>query len=440
MAGRKGAGADDEQRERYIIVGAGGRDFHVFNTLFRDNEKAEIPGIDDKKYPPELAGPLYPQGIQIYPEDELPDLIKRFHASKCILAYSDISAESVLDLASRVLVAGADFFMLAPYKTFLQSTKPVVAVTAVRTGAGKSQASAYVNKFLREHHLRTTVVRHPMPYGDLRAQKVERFATYDDLQKYNVTIEEREEYEQHLKMGTVVYAGVDYEAILREAEKEADVIIWDGGNNDTPFFKPDLWMCIADPHRLGHERTYYPGCVNFRAADENVEKLKETAKELNPRAKVVVTDSLVTVDNADTIRGKKVVLVEDGPTLTHGGMPYGAGKYAAEANDAQIVDPREYYQGSLKRTLKKYPHIGKTIPAMGYSAKQVDDLAKTIEAVPADAVVVATPIDLNRLIHMSKPSTTVAYKIADRKGEQSLREVLEDFIRNCKALRQKAQA
>ncbi|CAL5218913.1 g659 [Coccomyxa viridis] len=459
MASKGTGGHDGTGKEKYIIMGAAGRDFHVFNVLFRNNDKAEvvaftatqIHGIDDKKYPPELSGPLYPEGIQIYPEAELQDLIKINGVNKCILAYSDISAEYVLDLASRVLVTGADFLMLAPYDTFLNSTKPVVAVTAVRTGAGKSQVSAYVNTVLHDHKLKTVLVRHPMPYGDLKAERVQRFATYEDLEKQHVTVEEREEYEQHLKKGTIVYAGVDYEAILREAEKEADVIIWDGGNNDTPFFKPDLWMCIADPHRVGHERTYYPGCVNFRAADviiinkantaepENIEKLKKTARELNPGAKVIVTDSTVTVADADAIRGKKVVLVEDGPTLTHGGMPYGAGKYAAEANNAEIVDPREYYQGTLRRTLKKYSHIGKTIPATGYSPKEVEDLAKTINAVPADAVVVATPMDLNRLIHMSKPSTTVAYKIGDREGEESLRQALENFIQSCKALAQKVE-
>ncbi|CAL8466473.1 g6009 [Coccomyxa elongata] len=404
----------------------------------------QIPGIDDRRYPPELAGPLYPEGIPIYPESELEHLVKDYHVDRCDLAYSDLSEHDVMEIMCRVLCAKADFETLCPQRTMLRSTKPVIAVTAVRTGSGKSQVSKYVIGVLKEHGLRTALVRHPMPYGDLAKQAVQRFSSYEDLDKQNVTIEEREEYEQHISGGTIVYAGVDYEAILRQAEKEADVIIWDGGNNDTPFYKPQpgLWICVADPHRAGQESTYYPGNVNFKCADviiinkantapkEAVEKLKEAARARNPRAEVMVTDSVITVDNPKIIKGKRVVTVDDGPTITHGGMAYGAGKFAAEQHSAKIVDPKPYFVGSLKKLLQKYPHDFCTIPAIGYSPQQIKDLAETINKADADAVIIATPMDLNKLIRINKPTTKVKYEVSDEPEGPKLRDIINKFVKS----------
>ncbi|BDA51142.1 hypothetical protein COCOBI_18-0170 [Coccomyxa sp. Obi] len=440
----------EQRREKVLILGAAGRDFHNFKTVYKNDKTTEvvaftanqIPGIDDRRYPPELSGPLYPDGIPICPESELEDLVKKHSVDRCDLSYSDLSEHAVMEIMCRVLCAKADFSTLCPQRTLLRSKKPVVAVTAVRTGSGKSQVSKYVINVLKEHGLKTVLVRHPMPYGNLAKQAVQRFGSYEDLEKNNVTIEEREEYEQHISAGVIVYAGVDYEAILRRADEEADVVIWDGGNNDMPFYKPQpgLWICVADPHRLGHESTYFPGNVNLKCADvivinkantapkEAVEKLQEAARTRNGRATVVVTDSTVTVEDPKLIEGKKVVLVDDGPTLTHGGMAYGAGKYAAEQHDANVVDPKPHFVGSLKDTLQNYPHIGSTIPAMGYSPEQVKDLSETIAKSDADAVIVATPMDLNKLIHIKKPSTKVKYVITDRSEGPKLRDAITKFV------------
>eukprot|EP00884_Botryococcus_braunii_P019698 jgi/Botrbrau1/6411/Bobra.49_1s0028.2 len=415
------------RRERILILGAAGRDFHNFNTVYRDDKKSEIvaftatqiPGIDDKMYPPDLAGELYPEGIPILSEDDLENIVKKYEVDRCILSYSDLPHKTVMGIASRVLAGGADFGLLSPQRSYIKSKKPVIAVTAVRTGCGKSQTSHYIIRALKEVGVTTVLVRHPMPYGNLSEQAVQRFEKYEDLAKAKVTIEEREEYEQHMKQGTVVFAGVDYEKILRKAEEEADVIIWDGGNNDTSFFEPDLWIVVTDPHRAGAEVGYYPGDVNFRAADiitinkvntapeGAIDIIKEHAKERNPHAEIFLTNSTVSVSDPQLIRGKKVVTVDDGPTLTHGEMAYGAGKYAVEKFGAELVDPRPFLKGSLRKTYQKYRHIGKTIPAMGYSPQQIEDLEASIDAVPAEAVVIATPMDLKSLIKLNKPSTTV---------------------------------
>jgi len=386
------------RRRRVIIMGAAGRDFHNFNVYFRNNPNYEvvaftatqIPNIEGRKYPPELAGELYPEGIPIYPESQLEELIRKYDVDEVILAYSDLSYDYVMDRASRALAAGADFRLMGPKSTMLKSSKPVISICAVRTGCGKSQTTRRVVDILRKHGLKVVVVRHPMPYGNLVEQRVQRFASFEDLDKYKCTIEEREEYEPHLRRGVVVYAGVDYEAILREAEKEADVIVWDGGNNDFPFFKPDLHIVVTDPHRAGHEVSYYPGSTNLRMADvvvinkeetahpENIEKVRENIIRVNPKAIIIDAASPIFVENGEIIRGKKVLVIEDGPTVTHGEMPYGAGYVAARKyGAAEIIDPRPYAVRSIKKTFEEYPHLRNVLPAMGYYGDQIKDLEET---------------------------------------------------------------
>ncbi|EFN59399.1 hypothetical protein CHLNCDRAFT_33851 [Chlorella variabilis] len=438
-------------RTRVLILGAAGRDFHNFNVLFRDNDDvecvgftaAQIPNIEGRLYPPELSGKLYPEGLHIWAEEELEQVIRDQRVDKCLLSYSDLPHSKVMLLAGRCLAVGADFELAAPEKTYLRSCRPVVATCAVRTGCGKSQVSRYIIDELQKRGKKCVLVRHPMPYGNLAEQAVQRFESYEDLATHKVTIEEREEYEQHIKAGTVVYAGVDYEAILRQAEKEADVVIWDGGNNDTPFYRPDLFICITDPHRVGHEQRFYPGDVCFRMADAivinkantapagAVEKLKEAAAKINPGAAVYVTDSDIVVDAPELVKGKRVVLIEDGPTLTHGGMAYGAGKFAAEKFGAgELVDPRPYLVGSMLLTYRKNLHLGKLIPAMGYYPEQIADLEASINAVPCDTVIIATPMDLRKIINIEKPATVVSYAVQDR-DPPFLREEVDKMVKRC---------
>ena len=433
------------EKIRVIIMGAAGRDFHNFNTYFRDNPRYEvvaftatqIPNIEGRLYPPELAGELYPEGIPIYPEAELPELIKRFEVGQVVFAYSDVSHEYVMHRASLVNAAGADFRLMGGQNTMLESSKPVVAVCAVRTGSGKSQTTRYVCDLLQAMGKKVVAVRHPMPYGDLVKQRVQRFATYADLDRYECTIEEREEYEPHIDRGIVVYAGVDYEAILREAEKEADVIVWDGGNNDLPFYKPDLWITVADPHRAGHEVRYYPGEANLRAADviiinkvdtadyEAIRTVQANIARVNPGATVIQAASPIFVEDPAGIRGKRVLVVEDGPTLTHGEMSYGAGYIAAQRfGAAEIVDPRPYAVDSIAATYAKYPKTGPVLPAMGYGEEQIRDLEETINRVPCDLVIVGTPIDLRRLVKVRHPMDRVRYELQVI-GQPTLRSVLE---------------
>lgn len=422
------------EKIRVLIMGAAGRDFHNFNTYFRDNERYEvvaftatqIPNIEGRVYPAELAGKLYPQGIPIYPESELVRLIKEYHVDQVVFAYSDVSHEYVMHKAATAVAAGADFRIMGGKATMLKSSKPVVAVTAVRTGSGKSQTTRYVCNLLQQMGKKVVAIRHPMPYGDLVAQAVQRFATYEDLDRHQCTIEEREEYEPHIDRGIVVYAGVDYERILRQAEQEADVIVWDGGNNDIPFFKPDLWIVVADPHRPGHETTYYPGEANLRAADvvvinkvdtadyANVQRVRESIAAANPKAVVIEAASPIFVDNPEEIRGKVVLVVEDGPTLTHGEMAYGAGFVAAQRfGAAEIVDPRPYAVASIAATYQKYPTTGRVLPAMGYGEEQMRDLEATINATPCDLVIVGTPIDLRRVLKVKHPMDRVRYELQE---------------------------
>ena len=439
-------------RERILILGAAGRDFHDFNVAFRNNIEhevvgftaAQIPEIACRIYPPKLCGRLYPEGIPIWPESELEKIIKEYYVDRCILAYSDLSFQAVMELAGKVLAAGADFELLG-VRTMLKSSKPVVAVCAVRTGSGKSQTTRYIADEFKSAGLKPVVVRHPMPYGNLEAEAVQRFASFSDLDSGDLTIEEREEYEAHIKRGTVVYAGVDYEAILRQAEREADVIVWDGGNNDIPFFQPDLWITVADALRPGHELTYYPGNVNFRAAkiivinkvnsapEEAAISIQANAARLNPRAKVIRAASKVLAEDPGLIRGRAVLVIEDGPTLTHGGMPFGAGKQAAEIyGAAKIVDPRPFAVGSIKEGLARYGHIRNALPAMGYYPEQIRDLEESVNNVTCDSVIIATPVDLRRLINIRKPSTSVTYELEDL-GEPRLRDEIRDFISHQKA-------
>ena len=420
--------------ERALILGAAGRDFHNFNTFFRDNPAYEvvaftatqIPNIADRVYPPVLAGPRYPRGIPIFAEADLERLIDEFAVDVVVFSYSDVSHEYVMHLASRALAAGADYLLLGTRHTALRSRVPVVAVCAARTGSGKSQTSRRVAAILGDLGQRVVVVRHPMPYGDLARQAVQRFGTYEDLAAHDVTIEEREEYEPHLAAGRVVYAGVDYEAILRQAEAEADVVIWDGGNNDLPFYAPDLHLVVVDPHRAGHAMLYHPGEANVRMADaiiinkvdtataDAVALTWDTVSRLNPRARIIKAASPITLDDGPAIRGKRVLIIEDGPTLTHGGMKFGAGWVAAEQHGAgEIVDPRPYAVGSIAATFAQYPNTGAVLPAMGYSASQVRELADTIARVPADLVIIGTPIDLRQLIPMEKPAVRVRYDLVE---------------------------
>jgi predicted GTPase len=434
-------------RERILILGAAGRDFHDFNVFFRDRIEyevvaftaAQIPHIVCRIYPPELSGDLYPEGIPIWPEEELDRIIREHFVDRCILAYSDLSHQAVMDLAGKTMAAGANFGFMG-LCTMLESTRPVVAVCAVRTGAGKSQTTRYVVDQMKANGLRAVVVRHPMPYGNLADEAVQRFASCSDLDSADLTIEEREEYEAHIKRGTVVYAGVDYEAVLRQAEREADAIVWDGGNNDLPFFRPDLWITVADALRPGHELTYYPGNINFRAAnvivinkanaaqEESVKAIEANAALQNPRATVIRAASQVVAEDPELIRDRRVLVIEDGPTLTHGGMPSGAGKAAADMYGArQIIDPKPYAVGSIAEVFSKYPHIGNVLPAMGYYSEQIRELQETVNGADCDSVVVATPVDLRRLIEMNKPSTAVRYDLADM-GRPLLREKIDEFI------------
>jgi len=427
-----------------IIMGAAGRDFHNFNVYFRDNKEYEvaaftatqIPGIEERKYPPELAGANYLEGIPIFPEEDLPELIKKHDVDQVIFAYSDVSHEYVMHKASIVLASGADFRLLSPSATMLKAKIPVVSVCAVRTGSGKSQTSRRVCKILKKMGYTVVVVRHPMPYGDLRKQVCQRFASMEDLDKYECTIEEREDYEPHIANGFVVYAGVDYERILREAEKEAEIIVWDGGNNDLPFYASDLHIVVADPHRPGHELTYHPGETNLRMADvvvinkvdtadaKGIEIVRNNIKMVNPDATVVKTASPITVDNPELIRGKKVLVVEDGPTLTHGSMAYGAGIIAARKLGASLVDPRPYALGSIRDVFEKYSHMGVLLPAVGYGKKQIRELEETINATPCDAVVIGTPIDLRKALRLNKPAVRVRYELQEV-GKPNLEEVLK---------------
>ena len=435
-------------RKRVIVMGAAGRDFHDFNVVYRDDPgvevvaftAAQIPGIADRRYPPEIAGPLYPLGIPIVAERELERLIREERVETVAFAYSDVSHETVMHVASRVLAAGADFTLLGPDRTMLRSRRPVLAVGATRTGAGKSQTTRLLAAMLAERGITPVVIRHPMPYGDLAAQRVQRYATLEDLDRFDTTIEEREEYEPHLDAGRVLYAGVDYEAILRQAEIEADVILWDGGNNDFPFYRPDLYIVVADPLRLGDERRYHPGETNVRMADvviinkvdsaepAAVETLRATIHELNPRADVLTARSDLTLVGPP-IEGRRVVVVEDGPTLTHGGMTYGAGVVAARRfGAAELVDPRPAAVGSIREVLERYPALEPLVPAMGYGPAQTSELEATLNAVEADIVLSATPIDLTRLLKLNKPITRVRYDLAQESGTP-LADVIEPIVR-----------
>jgi predicted GTPase len=436
------------QRIKVLIMGAAGRDFHNFNTFYRDNDKYEvvaftatqIPNIDGRKYPAKLAGKLYPDGIGIYPESELSELIKKLSVEEVVFSYSDVPYDYVMNRSAVVNAAGADFKILGPRRTMLKSEKPVVAVCAVRTGCGKSQTTRRVSRLLQEMGKKVVAVRHPMPYGNLVAQKVQRFAALEDLDKHHCTIEEREEYEPHIVTGTVIYAGVDYEAILKEAEKEADVILWDGGNNDTPFFKPDLHIVLVDPHRPGDELFYYPGEANLRMADvviinkidsadlDNILEVRENINRVNPKAMVIDAVSPIFVDDYHKIRGKRVLVVEDGPTLTHGEMKFGAGIVAAEKYGASaLVDPRPFTTGTITETFKKYPDIGMLLPAMGYGKAQMKDLEKTINNSDADLIIIGTPIDLRKIISIKKPALRVYYELQEI-GEPTLRDALNKIM------------
>jgi predicted GTPase len=445
-------------RKNVVIIGAAGRDFHNFNTCFRGNENynvvaftaAQIPDIDGRKYPKELAGRLYPKGIPIFPEQELSEIIKKFKVDDCVFSYSDVTYQKVMSVSAVVNAAGANFILLGPADTMLKSTKPLIAVGAVRTGCGKSQTSRRVIELLMDKGLKVVAVRHPMPYGDLNAQKVQRFAAIKDLEKHKCTVEEMEEYEPHVVRGNVIYAGVDYEAILRKAEKDpagCDVIIWDGGNNDFPFYKPDLMITVTDPHRPGHELRYYPGEVTLRIADvvvinkmdssapEDIQIVRESIEKINPKATVVDAASPIKVDDPSVITGKKVLVVEDGPTLTHGEMKIGAGVVAARKFRAsELVDPRPYTVGRLTETFRLYPEIGTLLPAMGYGKQQLQDLEKTINNTKCDSVVIATPIDLNRIIKIRKPNTRVYYDLQEI-GDPNLSQVIDEFIKKFKLSR-----
>jgi predicted GTPase len=417
---------------RIVIMGAAGRDFHVFNCLYRDNPDfdvvaftaTQIPHIEGRRYPAELAGPLYPDGIPIVPEEDLDTLLDENDVDEVIFAYSDVSISYLAERRDKVTARGVSFSTFDVEGSMLPSKKPVIAITAVRTGCGKSQVSRRIIDILREMGLKTVAIRHPMPYGDLARQAVQRFATYEDLKRHGCTIEEREEYEPHIANGVVVYAGVDYGAILAEAEKEADVIVWDGGNNDTPFYKPDLWICVADPHRPGHELQYFPGTLNFQHADliligkvgyadeANIALIVENARQVNPSAEIVFRESPLDVPDPEAIANKRVLVIEDGPTTTHGGMPFGAGILAATENGAsEFVDPRPWAVGEIAETFEKYPDIGDLLPAMGYGEQQIKDLERTVNAVDCDLVLVATPIDLTRLIQIEKPSMRIGYSL-----------------------------
>ena len=434
--------------KRVLIMGAAGRDFHNFNVVYRDDPGSEvvaftatqIPGIEGRRYPPELAGSRYPDGIPIHAEEDLTSLIRDLEVDEVVFAYSDVSHGHVMHAASNALAAGADFVLLGPGSTTLGSDKPVVSIGAVRTGSGKSQTTRAVVRALKAQGRNPVVVRHPMPYGDIVAQRVQRFASYDDLQEANATVEEREEYEAHLESGTVVYAGVDYEEILKAAQSEADVVVWDGGNNDLPFFKPDVHIVVADPHRPGHETSYHPGEANLRMADvivinkvdtaeeKNVEAVEATARSLNPEAVIIRANSPVTVDDPDAIRGKRTLVIEDGPTLSHGEMTYGAGVVAARKyGAAEIIDPRPFVTGSLKQTYEKYP-VGPVLPAMGYSDAQIDEMERAIDDSGPDLVVIATPVDLAKVADIRKPYVRVRYELEEVEGYPTIADVLSERL------------
>ena len=430
-----------------MIVGAAGRDFHNFNLVYRGREEYEvvaftatqIPNIDGRRYPAELAGHLYPAGIPIHPEPKLEELVREHDVDEVVFSYSDVTHEHVMHIGSRVLAAGASYSLLSPHRTMLTSSKPVVAVCAVRTGSGKSQTTRHIAKLLRDDGKRVAVLRHPMPYGDLTKQAVQRFAEYADLDAADATIEEREEYEPHIAEGNVVFAGIDYAAILDEAEQEADVILWDGGNNDTPFIKPNLHVVVVDPHRAGHELRYHPGETNLRMAHvcvvnkvdtappEGVEAVLDSIRKVNPKAKIVLAASpFLLEENGETVAGKRVLAIEDGPTLTHGEMAYGAAVLAAKANGAaELVDPRPFAVGSIAKTLEEYPHVTELLPAMGYGRKQMDELKETIARSDAEVVVIGTPIDLRRVIDFDKPALRVTYRLQEL-GEPTLADLLAE--------------
>jgi predicted GTPase len=436
-------------KTKIIIIGAAGRDFHNFNTTYRNNPNyevvaftaAQIPDIAGRKYPAELAGELYPSGIPIYEEKDLTKLIKEHKIDECVLSYSDLPYDTVMHIGSKVMAAGAKFSMMGAEPTMIKSTKPVISVTAVRTGCGKSQTTRAVVRALVAAGKKVASIRHPMPYGDLVAQKVQRFATIEDLHKNKCTIEEMEEYEPHIEMGSIIYAGVDYEAIVREAEKEADVIVWDGGNNDMSFYKPDLSIVVVDPLRPGHEIGYYPGEVNLRTADivvvnkvdsaypEDVEEVLNNVRTYNPHAKIILAASALMVDNPEMILGKNVLAIEDGPTLTHGEMQIGAAVVAAQRfGAASLIDPRPWTIGKISETFEKYPYIGTLLPAMGYSDQQMRDLEKTINSVECDSVVIGTPINLARFIKIDKPATRVYYELSEI-GKPDVKDYVNDFLK-----------
>ncbi|MGM8363912.1 cyclic 2,3-diphosphoglycerate synthase [Virgibacillus sp. W0181] len=440
------------KRKNVIIIGAAGRDFHNFNTYYRDNENynvvaftaTQIPDIDGRRYPAELAGELYPEGIPIYSQDQLTELLHELDVDECAFAYSDITYNEVMGVSAIVNAAGADFTLLGPKNTMIKSNKPVISVCAVRTGTGKSQTSRKIIETLMEHDLKVVAVRHPMPYGDLAAQRVQRFATVEDLKKHECTIEEMEEYEPHVERGNIIYAGVDYEAILRAAENDpdgCDVILWDGGNNDFSFYETDLAFTVLDPHRPGHELGYYPGEVSLRTADvaiinkidsadeKSIKIVEENIKKANPGATIMKAESKITVDKPELIEGKRVLVVEDGPTLTHGEMKIGAGTVAAERLGAkEFVDPRPYTVGKLTETFEIYQDIGQVLPAMGYGEQQLKDLEDTINQTDCDTVIIGTPMDLTRIININKPCTRVHYDLEET-GKPNLEEVLSKFIK-----------
>ncbi|HDR52618.1 MAG TPA: GTPase [Mariniphaga anaerophila] len=440
-------------KQKVIILGAAGRDFHNFNTFFRNNNEFEvvaftatqIPDIEGRKYPSELAGAFYPKGIPVYAEEKLEELIRELKVDVCVFAYSDVPNQRVMEASARVNAAGASFMLLGPKQTMLQSSKPVISVCATRTGSGKSQTSRKIIQLLMEKGLKVVAIRHPMPYGDLVKQKVQRYATIGDLEKHKCTIEEMEEYEPHIARGNVIYAGVDYEAILHAAENDpdgCDVILWDGGNNDFSFYEADLSIAIADPHRAGAELTYYPSQVVLRTADvvvinkmdtaepQKVEELRKNIALVNPNAVVVDAASPVRVDDVGLIKGKRVLCVEDGPTLTHGEMKIGAAVLAARKyGAAEIIDPRPFITGRLTQTFEQYPEIGKLLPAMGYGSEQIKDLEKTIKKTECDSVIIGTPIDLNRVVNIDKPFTRVYYDLEEI-GHPKLNEILDEFVKN----------
>ena len=436
-------------KKNVLIIGAAGRDFHNFNTCYRNNIQynvvaftaAQIPEIHGRKYPAELSGKLYPEGIPIHSQADLPALIKDMKVDICAFSYSDISYQEVMSVSAIVNASGADFLLTCPRRTQIKSVKPVISVCAVRTGCGKSQTSRKVIAILMERGLKVVAVRHPMPYGDIASQKVQRYAGMEDLAKYKCTIEEMEEYEPHIERGNIIYSGVDYEAILREAEKEADVIVWDGGNNDFSFFKPDLSITVTDPHRAGHELSYYPGEVTLRMADiviinkidssppEKVQELRENIEKVVPTAAIVDAASPLIVENSEVIRGKRVLVVEDGPTLTHGNMKIGAGTLAAKKYGAvEMVDPRPFITGKLEETFRLYPEIGTLLPAMGYGKEQISDLEMTINNTDCDSVIIATPIDLGRIIKINRPTARVSYELQEI-GKPDLKDLLDQFLR-----------